>query len=355
GMNLVANVIGSDPSDRKHIILLTDGGASPEGLVDLTQRLHDEQDVTTSVIAIGDGSAPFLADMAQAGGGNYHPVTIIEQIPTIFTLETVLATRSYILEEPFVPQLTAISPIIDGINSAPPLLGYVATSAKQTSQIILRGPAPYNDPLLASWQYGLGRSVAFTSDAAARWAANWVNWSDFVRFWGQAVRWTITEGASEYIETRVISEGEQTRLVVDARDRDGTFLNGLDLNLSLVDPETHASLLPLRQVAPGRYEATFTPTLEGAYILHLNGTGTVGGQPQQFDQTNGWVRSYSSEYDVAGRRGDGKLLLAEIAGLAGGGSLQDDPAAVFAHNLPAQSAATPIWPWLLLVALLLLP
>ncbi|MCB9453151.1 MAG: VWA domain-containing protein [Anaerolineaceae bacterium] len=355
GMNLVSGVIGADPSDRKHIILLTDGGANSNGLVELAQRLKDEDGVTTSVIAIGEGAAPFLADMAAAGGGNYHTVEIIEQIPMIFTLETVLATRSYILEEPFLPQLASTSPIIEGIASAPTLLGYVATTPKVTAQTILTGPAPYNDPLLASWQYGLGRAVAFTSDAASRWASNWVTWSNFVRFWGQAVRWTITEGASEYIETRVITEGEQTRLVVDARDRDGAFLNGLDLSLSLVDPETRARLLPLRQVAPGRYETTFTPDLEGAYLLHLTGTGLVNGQEQQFDQTNGWVRSYSPEYDLDGQRGDGALLLASLADLTGGGDLTDAAAGVFAHNLGAQMATTPIWPWLLLVALLLLP
>lgn len=355
GMNLVAGAISNDPSDRKHIILLTDGGANPNGLVELTQRLNEEEGVTTSVIAIGQGAAPFLADMAQAGDGNYHFVEVIEQIPTIFTLETVLATRSYILEEPFVPQLVANSPIIEGITSAPPLRGYVATSPKVTAQTILTGPAPYNDPLLASWQYGLGRAVAFTSDAASRWASNWVAWPDFVRFWGQAVRWTITEGASEYIETRVVTEGEQTRLVVDARDRDGAFLNGLDLTLSLVDPETQARLLPLRQVAPGRYETIFTPDLEGAYILHLTGSGIIGGEQRQFDQTNGWVRSYSSEYDIRGQQADGALLLASVADLTGGGDLQEDAAAVFAHNLSTQTAATPIWPWLLLAALLLLP
>jgi len=97
GMNLVSQSIIDDPSDRKHIILLTDGGANPTGLVELSTRLNQDYGVTTSVIAIGDGSAPFLAEMAEAGGGNYHPVRIVEQIPLIFSQETVLATRSYIL------------------------------------------------------------------------------------------------------------------------------------------------------------------------------------------------------------------------------------------------------------------
>jgi len=354
GMNLVATDIVADPSNRKHIILLTDGGSNPAGLVELTRQLYEEAGITTSVIAIGQGIPRFLEDMAMQGGGNYHPVEIVEQVPSIFTQETVLATRSYILEDAFVPALSASSPIINNIAGLPQLLGYVATTPKQTAEVILRGPEPYQDPLLASWQYGLGRAVAFTSDATSRWAASWVDWSEFVRFWNQAVRWTITEGTSGNLETQVVMEGEQARLIVDARDNEGAFLNELDMQLSVIDPEANPALLNLRQVAPGRYEAVFTPGTEGAYILQLRGNVEANGVPLQLDQTSGWVMSYSSEYDRGGR-GDGAALLASLAELTGGRSLEDEPAAVFNHNLTALPTATPIWHWLTLLALLLLP
>jgi uncharacterized membrane protein len=352
GMNLVAQDIGPDPSPRKHIILLTDGGADPTGLVELTRRLNEQQSVTTSVIAIG-GGPPFLADMARVGGGNYHEVITAEQIPTIFTLETVLATRAYIFEEPFLPTLSSRSPIMNGITSAPQLLGYIATSEKQTAEVILRGPAPYNDPLLASWQYGLGRSVAFTSDATARWSSNWVNWDQFVQFWSQAVRWTITEGTTNNIESRVVMDGEQARLIVDARDNQGGFLNGLDLQLGVIDPTAQANTVTLQQVAPGRYEATFTPGSEGAYVLALNGTG-AGDEPVNVRQTTGWVLGYSPEYDQR-TQSDGPALLAELAELTGGRSFAGEPGAVFTRNLFARVSGAPIWPLLLLLALLLLP
>ncbi len=355
GMRLIFQAIINEPSQRKHIILLTDGGADPTGLVELSQELYEEHDVTLSVVGIGAGAAPFLLDMAEAGGGNYHAVDVIEAIPTIFTLETVLATRSYILEEPFLPVVTANSPIMQGIIAAPPLLGYVATSSKLTSQVILRGPEPYNDPILASWQYGLGRSVAFMSDATSRWASNWVSWDEFVRFWSQAVRWTITEGTSSNLETRVVLEGEQARLVVDARDDDGQFLNGLNLQMSLVDPDLQATLLALQQVAPGRYEAVFTPGIEGAYFLTVTGTGGSEAQPLPLEQRTGWVNSYSSEYDIQNDQVDPDLLMGSIASLTGGRALGENPAGVFDHNLSAQTTATPIWPYLLLLALVLLP
>ncbi|MEL7234454.1 MAG: VWA domain-containing protein, partial [Chloroflexota bacterium] len=187
GMNLVAAELVQDPADRKHIILLTDGGANPAGLVELSEQIFEEADVTTSVIAIGAGSASFLDDMANAGGGNFYLIDNVAQIPTIFTQETVLATRSYIQEEEFFPQVTGISPILNAITdgsgqmSAPPLYGYVATTRKQTATTIMAG-GEYQDPILAQWQYGLGRSVAFTSDATSRWSADWVNWEGYSRF-----------------------------------------------------------------------------------------------------------------------------------------------------------------------------
>lgn len=353
GMMLVAREIINDPSDRKHVILLTDGGSSPRNLVELTAQLKEEADVTTSVISIGD-NVDFLGEMARVGGGNYHIVDTIESIPTIFTLETVLATRSYILEQPFVPAQTASSPIMEGITAAPELLGYVAATPKQTAQVILRGPEPYNDPILTTWQHGLGRAVAFTSDATARWGANWVTWNNFTRFWSQAIRWTITEGKSNNLEMRVVMEGEQARLVVEARDDDGAFLNGLDLQAAVVDPQLEAATLHLRQVAPGRYEALFTPNQEGAYFLGVNGTGEVGGETLQLSQTSGWVMSYSPEYDIQERGADVDLL-GDIAALTNGIDMGEDPALAFRHNLVARSASAPIWPYLLLAALILLP
>ena len=138
-------------------------------------------------------------------------------------------------------------------------------------------------------------------------------------------------------------EGEQARLIVDARDADGGFLNGLTLRSSLVAPDRSATTLALQQVAPGRYETTFDPTSEGAYMLVVNDSEL------SIKQTVGWVMSYSPEY-----RPQGASILPDIATL-GGRSLVDDPGAAFTHDLAAQAALTPIAPLLLLLALLLLP
>ncbi|MFW5691393.1 MAG: VWA domain-containing protein [Chloroflexota bacterium] len=353
GVELIASTIVNEPTQIKHMILLTDGGAQAADLVELADDLNRGAGVTTSVISIGDFEAQFLQEMAEVGEGNYHNVPDADAIPSIFTLETVLATRTYIQEDTFTPTLTARHPIMQGINALPQLRGYVTTTPRGTAQIILRGPEPYRDPILAAWQYGLGRSVAFTSDATSRWSQEWVGWEGFASFWSQAVRWTITEGASANLDTRVLMQDTRAQVVVEARDNDGGFLNGLALEGSVVySPEGTAQRVTLRQVAPGRYEATFTPQGEGAYFIRVGQAADDAASELVLNQTTGWVMSYSAEYDIRPEEGD---IMETLADLTGGRNLTGTPVAAFDPVTEPQSARVPVWPWLLAVALALLP
>jgi uncharacterized membrane protein len=353
GMRYVAERIVQEPSEIKHIILLTDGGAAQGNLVELVDDLRDGQNVTTSVITIGGFEAPFLAEMAEAGDGNYHIVPDADTIPSIFTAEAILATRTYIQEESFTPRQRN-HPILRGIGGLPALEGYVTTTPRTTATVVLEGPDPYNDPIMAVWQFGLGRSVAFASDATSRWSQNWVGWEGFAPFWSQAVRWTITERASANLETRVLEQDGQARMIVDARDNDGDFLNGLDLRTNVIySPEGSAQLVRLRQVAPGRYEGGFQPQGDGAYFLSVGDASAASDDPTlELSQTTGWVKSYSSEYDIRPLDED---VLAVMADLTGGTDLRDDPAAAFSATADPNPARVPIWPYLLILAIALLP
>lgn len=363
GMRLVAETIITEPAEIKHIILLTDGGADQAGLVEITASLYNQHNITTSVISIGRDEAAFLRQMAEVGHGNYHHVLNVASIPSIFTLETVLATRSYIQEQPFIPQGGMPHPILQGISSLPLLYGYIATTPRPTAQVLLSGFAPYNDPILATWQYGLGRSVAFMSDATARWATEWVSWDGFSRFWGQTVRWTITEGRSDNLETRIIYQDGVARMVVDARDNDGRFLNGLNLQSNIVYSQTSnqsVTRVILRQTAPGLYEGEFIPQEEGAYFIRM--TNTAEGFPDDLSlsQTTGWVLSYSDEYRIRPLDDTTPNLLETIATLTDGRNIATLPEAgrirfPFEPDISLNPRYVPISPLLLLLVALLLP
>lgn len=347
GMRAMADVLPDDPAKVKHVILLTDGGADPTGIPQLVQRLLAESGITLSTVAVGNDAAPFLKDLAALGSGRYHFTNNAESIPSIFTEETMLASRAYIEEGAFFPEQVNPSPILAGINSVPQLLGYVATSPKDLAQVILQSEK--KDPILATWQYGLGRAVAFTSDASGRWARDWVGWQGFPTFWAQTVASTLSDTASTALELTVTQQGEQARLSVDAHSRAGDFLNGYEVSANLVAPNGEVQSVTLRQVAPGRYEAPFTPTEQGVYLIRLTGQAQDG---QSFSDTAGWTLSYSPEYRNIESNPD---LLLRLANLTGGTVASADPAEAFTHDLSASRASRPIWPWLLTLAALLFP
>lgn len=352
GLEAAAAALADSTNQVKHIILLADGSDSEEkeGVPELITALTAEG-ITISTVSIGRGpDTPWLEDMAALGNGRFHFTDQAANLPQIFTQETTSIQRSYLVEERFFPTLRSSSPILTGITAVPPLYGYVGVSPKATAQIILE--THLGDPLLAAWQYGLGRAVAWTSDATGRWATDWVRWDGFAPFWAQAVRWTVAQGRENQVETAVTYQGHTATLTVDARNTGNEFLNGLALNANIIAPDGQVHSLDLRQIAPGRYAGQFSPDTAGVYLVRVAGTATA--EEITVAQTGGWVLGYSPEYQQFETT---PTLLAQIATLTGGRDLiaAGGPPATFDHSLPSQSTTRPIWHWLTLTAVLLFP
>ncbi|MBC7248851.1 MAG: VWA domain-containing protein [Anaerolineae bacterium] len=354
GLKAAAKAIIPAEAQVKHVVLLTDGGADPSGIPELVDEMR-AADVTLSVVAVGQDYAPFLEPLAVRGGGRFHFVQDPASIPEIFAQETAVVQRAYIIEETFFPEQVAPSPILDGIAAVPALYGYVGTSGKDAAQVVL--VSAQNDPILAAWQYGLGRAVAWTSDAWGRWAREWVTWEGFPRFWAQAVRWTIIEAAESGLETRVVQEGEQARVTVDVVDQAGDYLNGLVVRVNVVAPTQVGAQglapLVLRQTAPGHYEGEFAAPEEGVYLLGITaGREEADGAVHTLaSQATGFVRGYSDEYR---RFGADTALLARLAEIGHGRELHS-PEEAFTRPLAAVRTHADVWPWLLTVAVCLLP
>jgi Mg-chelatase subunit ChlD len=350
GLLAMSKVLPDDPSKTKHVILLTDGGADITDIPELVKKLYEENGITLSTVGVGNDAAPFLDDLAAIGGGRYHFTNNAGNIATIFTEETTLATRAYIVEESFFPTLVNSSPILANITEVPQLHGYVASSAKDLAQVILQSDK--GDPILAAWQFGLGKSVAFTSDATGRWARDWARSEIFPTFWVQAVRYTINDSLNSALQMSIESQGEKANITLDARDRTGGFLNGYQVEASIVAPNGEAQTVTFTQVAPGRYESTFTPTEQGVYLIHFSGKTDSGNTSASFAETTGWALSYSPEYQRI--ESDPDLLL-RLSALANGQVASPLPSDVFTHDLKATRASQPIAPLLLLIAAVLLP
>lgn len=347
GLEAAAQILEASENPVRHIVVLADGADAEqkEGVPELIERLTGEG-ITVSMISIGMGpDTAWLQGMAEIGNGRFHFTDQAANLPQIFTQETMAIQRNYVIEERFFPVETAAGPILAGIHETPPLYGYVGTSPKATAQISL--VTHLGDPLLATWQYGLGRSLAWTSDATSRWAIDWVRWDGFASFWNQALRWTFGARQAGGLAATVRFDGKMAWLTVDAQ-QGGAYLNDLTLQANVVDPTGDSQTVELQQIGPGRYEAVFVPSIEGAYLI---GVGTAVGDMQT---TAGWVMSYSPEY----ARLDGDPTLLAAAARATGGrvlELATGTRAVFEHNLAAVPAPQPVWSWLTLAAALLLP
>jgi hypothetical protein len=315
--------------------------------------------ITISGVAVFPhmGGTGTLQDMASIGKGRFYNVRSPDEIPRIFLKEATYVMKPAIIEEPFYPAMDADSPLLKGIatTGVPPLLGYVATTPKAIADVAMRSKR--QDPVLASWQYGLGKAVAFTSDAKNRWSAQWINWPSYAKFWAQVVRWTVRSTARTNFETTVEIARRKGKVTIDALDAKGDFINFLDLKGNVVSPKMRSLKLKVEQTAPGRYEGTFEAPEVGQYILSLAYRDANGVQRLH---TAGAAVPYSPEYRELQAN---EATLVQIAERTGGRTLpalgvksrEDLGRILFRRDRRARTTPQDLWPALLLAAALLFP
>ncbi|HEY7598815.1 MAG TPA: glutamine amidotransferase, partial [Candidatus Limnocylindrales bacterium] len=331
---------------RRHIVLFTDGWSSSGQYDALLERMAAAGITLSAVGAGGGGANEFLSDLARRGGGRYYAATDPTTIPDIFLKETQQVSGQQIVEETFFPILTSTSPILRGIDGLPQLLGYNGATAKPAAQTVL--VSTRDDPVLAQWQYGLGRAVAWTSDASPRWALNWVGWDGFSTFFSQLVSWTFPGEEAAGIEAEFVTEGDTTRLRVRSVDSDGSPRNFYTTVVGVTAPTFDTADVRLDQVAPGVYEAPLGTLTPGAYALRVlqqkPGASALG-------RTVVLVAPTPAEYRLLGTN---EHLLAALRGATGGRAVAE-ATDVWRHDLGTTTAAIDLWPLLILLALLLWP
>ena len=331
----------------KHVIVLSDGQSQDGDWYGIASSMRNER-ITISTVGIGSGAdMNLLGNLANWGGGRDYFTQDPYSIPQIFAKETVTASKSAIIDEPFIPQRIKPTQVLSGIDLelAPFLLGYVATQPRPTAEVFL--VSDRGDPLLASWQYGLGKSVAFTSDAKARWASDWLDWGGYGKFWTQLVRDTMRKATLSNFQAEIRKEKGIAHLAIDALDDAGDFLNQLENDVSLISPDLKKKQLAVTQTAPGRYELDFPTQDVGPYFLNVmqKQAGEVVNT-----QVTGTVVSYPQEYLV---HNADDALLTQLAAVSGG---KFNASAEDAFRPPEEQVALRIHLWrpFLIIALFLL-
>jgi uncharacterized membrane protein len=346
-MEMAYEILTGTGAKLKHAIFLTDGISSPGDFEGIAQQMVSSR-MTVSTVAVGDGSdTDMLETIARVGKGRYYFTDDPAQVPQIFAKETVTASKSAIDEQPFLPQVARATHALADIDlaSAPFLLGYVMTRPKQTCEVILL--TEKGDPLLAWWRYGLGMTAAFTSDVKSRWAAEWMTWPGFGKFWTQVIRQTMRKSDARGIAVELSRHGATADLAVDAVTELGEYLNSAEVELTVIDPHLAQKKSLLTQAAPGRYLAEFAADKPGAYHLEI---ALKQNDQVVYRQSRGLTVGYSDELRI---KPTNESLLRSIASVSGG-AFAPDAAAIFDSADRTATRPTPLWPYLITAAVVLL-
>ncbi len=307
----------------RHVIIISDGDPGPPSPQLLASYKKAGITVTTvTVYPHGGGNSPQMEMIAKATGGRSYLVSNPKELPQIFIKEAQLIRRSLLVEEDTTLKLTGGShQILSGLKALPHLDGFVLTDAKGgLSQMLLTNAG--GDPILATMQAGMGRTLAFTSSADSRWAKGWLAWGGFKTFWEQAIRWVGKAPQDAECDIFPDVQGREVTITVESVDASGKFVQYSEIVAQVISPEMEVSAMSLTQVGPGKYRGTFQATSGGSYLVNLR-YKKVGEGGSGMVQTAVNVPLAPEFRDLT----DNAALLSEVAAVTGGRVI-DDPAAV---------------------------
>ena len=397
----------SDPKHNltvKHCILISDGDPnySGPGMKAVADMAANAITCTTVGVATHGGAEKsrlkLIAEGTKDGNGkpgNFYDVTNPNQLPSIYIKESRRVSQSFIYDKAFAPTIVGGGGTSDVLapglpNPLPNLHGFVRTTLKENVLVgmSIEGPTVFDQrfPVLAAWRYGLGKGVAFTSDARTQpgdpkqwWDRDWVKSDVYQKFWEQLVNWSMREAergkmtlVTEYRDGRV-------RVTADVRDEKDKPVAGLTMRGAVTLPNTPApgDKVPTVEFRPkggGLYEAEFPAEEAGSYFVNVqameaerdaNGNLQIGPDGKPAMKTYDAARSgvtvpYSPEFaDLESNT----PLMRRLAASTGGQfhtEADDDLNAwiksgdVFRPAPNTTRALLPFWFWLIFVAAVLL-
>ena len=103
----------------------------------------------------------------------------------------------------------------------------------------------------------------------SRWAVEWLRWPGWEKFWGQLVREHMRQKHTRELDMKAEIVGGVLHASVDAFTPDERFENNLTSRLTITGPEPNGDtkVVDLRQIAPGRYEASVPMDKYGSFLL----------------------------------------------------------------------------------------
>jgi hypothetical protein len=328
------------PAAYKHIVLLTDGISEEGDSMTLTKEAVANH-VTISTVGLGqDVNRAFLEKVAESALGKSYFLNDPSGLEQILLRDVEEHTGSTAVEKAITPKVLKQVEILNGVGmeTAPALRGYVRFQSRPTADTILE--ADHGDPLLVRWQYGLGRSAVFTSDAKNRWAVNWVTWPGFDRLWSNIFRDLLPHAPES--ETTADYDRANNELVVEYRLAHGVPEPAKIPDIYALGPNGFQAPLKVDKVAAGHYR--------GRLAIGQN-QGLFRVRPVADSRAFPEVGFYRQEDEMT-EYGNNVPLLRQIAA-ATGGRYNPSPRQVFDAGNRSIRSTMDVWPGLLALALAL--
>lgn len=274
---------------QKHVIFLSDGQPGDTGFQELARAMKDAG-ITLTTVAVGGGAdQSLMRQMALLGGGRSYAAGEFDDVPKLFVKETVLAGGSYVQNRSFYPVVTETGSLTR-YEGFPSLSGYLTTVEKESAHVALTSDT--QDPLLAWWNAGAGKVLAWMSDAEGAWTSQFLNWEEAPRFFGGLVSQTLPgDSLVGTLEARVDGDALQVTYRADEDDAEHTT----DTKAVILAPDGTETTLPLVETSPGIYTARTDAPAQGAYAIRVAQSGEDG---VIRSREGGAVKGFSQEYDM---------------------------------------------------------
>ncbi|MBL0155868.1 MAG: VWA domain-containing protein [Bryobacterales bacterium] len=330
----------------KHIVLLTDGISEEGDSIPLAKEAALNR-ITISTVGLGqDVNRAYLEKVALNAKGKAYFLTDPSGLEQILLKDVMEHTGSTTVEKNIQPKVVRQAEILEGLpmETAPVLKGYVRFQAKPTAETLLSitsaATGEKDDPLLTRWQYGLGRSAVFTSDAKTRWAAAWVTWPGYDKFWANVVRDLLPHAQPG--QTTLTHDAANGLLVADYRFSAGLPAPAAPPAIFAIGPDGFQAPLRLERLSADHFRAT---------VAIANRKGLFRVRPLAESRVFPEVGLYLPEPEIT-TYGSNPLLLQQLSAYTGG---RYNPTAKQVFDPAGRSIPSTmrLWPGLLAAALIL--
>ena len=176
-----------------------------------------------------------------------------------------MSGNTYYKEGEFGLAVRSGNELVKGLydEGIPMITGYIAASAKPAAtEIIL---SDEEDPILCCWQYGLGRTISWTSTASGSWNEDFVGLTQYAEMWRRMLDYTSYQQSSTGDYVRVDRAREKMLIQYTA----GDFGEETEIEGVITSPEGETERIDFTSDSPGHYSASAAPSDPGVYNINV--------------------------------------------------------------------------------------